>query len=62
MAVAQLVEWLLAIPEILGSKPNIGKAYLPIVHLNRKDANKIKRPGMAHLKKHESGAKFSQSC
>ena len=39
---AQLVEWLLPIPEIRSSIPNIGKIYLPIVHLNRKDKNKEK--------------------
>ena len=40
MVVAQLVERLLPTPDICGSNPNIGKFYLPIVHLNREDRNK----------------------
>ena len=43
--VAQLVVRSLPIPEIQGSNPNIGKFYLPIVHLNRKDENKEKEAG-----------------
>ena len=42
---AQLVEWSLPTPEICGPNPNIGKFYLPIVHLNRKDQNKEKVAG-----------------
>ena len=40
--VAQLVERSLPTPEIRGSNLNIGKFYLPIIHLNRKDKNKGK--------------------
>ena len=42
VAVVQLVAWLLPTPEICGSKPYIGKIYLPIVHFNRKYENKQK--------------------
>ena len=42
MVVAQLVERSLPTPEIPGLNPNIGKFYLPIVHLNRKYKNKEK--------------------
>ena len=48
MVVAQLVEWSLLTPVIRGLNPIIGKFYLPIVHLNRKDKNKEKE---AHLYK-----------
>ena len=44
VVVAQLVKRLLPTPEIRGSNPNIGKFYLPIVNLNRKDENKEKEP------------------
>ena len=43
VVVAQLVERSLLTPEVRGLNPNIGKFYLPIVHLNRKDKNKEKR-------------------
>ena len=45
VVVAQLVKRLLPTPEIRGSNPNIGKFYLPIVNLNRKDENKEKVAG-----------------
>ena len=45
MVVAQLVERWLTTPEIHGSNLNIGKFYLPIVNLNRKDENKEKEAG-----------------
>ena len=51
VVVAQLVERLLPTPEIRFLNLNIGKLFPPVVHLNRKDKNKEKRPGMAHLKK-----------
>ena len=44
-----MVERSLPTPEICGSNPNIGKFYLPIVHLNRKVKNKEREAGMAHL-------------
>ena len=37
-----MVERSLPTPEIRGSNPIIGKFDLPIVHLNRKDKNKVK--------------------
>ena len=43
--VAQLVERSVLTPEIRGSNPNIGKSYLPIVHLNRKDEIEEKEAG-----------------
>ena len=45
VVVAQLVERLLPTPEIPISNLNIGKLFLPIVHLNRKDKNKEKEAG-----------------
>ena len=51
MVVAQLVKRLLPTPEIRGSNPNIGKFYLPIVNLNRKDENKEKVAGNGPSKK-----------
>ena len=45
VVVAQLVERLLPTPEIRSSNPNIGKFYLPIVHLNIKDKTKEKEAG-----------------
>ena len=52
VVVAQLVEWLLPIPEVRFSNPVIGKIYWIFVYcqLYWKDENKKKRPGMAHLK------------
>ena len=44
MAVAQLVERSLPIPEICGLNPTIVRIYLPIV--NRKDENKEKEAGI----------------
>ena len=49
---AQLVERSLPIPEICGSNPVIGKILstnLSTNWKNRKDENKEKRTGMAHL-------------
>ena len=40
-----MLEQSISTPEICGSNPNIGKFYLPIVHLNRKDENKEKEAG-----------------
>ena len=45
LVVAQLVEGWLTASEIHGSNPTIGKFYLPIVNLNRKDKNKEKEAG-----------------
>ena len=45
VVVTQLVEGLLPTPEIRGSNPNIGKFYLSIVNLERKDKNKEKEAG-----------------
>ena len=44
MVVAQFLDRSRLTPEIRGSNPNIGKFYLPIVNLNRKDENKEKEP------------------
>ena len=53
---AQLVERSLPIPEVLSSKPVIGKIY--IEHLStlnsKKDEKRKKKPGMAHLKNRDS--------
>ena len=54
MVVAQLVEWVLPIPEVRGSNPAIGKIYIEhlfLVNCIEKIKIKKKRPGMAHLKK-----------
>ena len=40
-----MVELSLPTPEICGLNPNIGKFYLPIVNLNRKDKNIEKEAG-----------------
>ena len=54
MVVAQLVEWLLPIPEVHSSNPVIGKSLFYIEHLftvNCVLKRQKKRPGMAFLKK-----------
>ena len=45
VGVAQLLERPLLWPEIRSSNPNIGKFYLPIVHLNINFKNKEKEAG-----------------
>ena len=40
-----MLEQSISTPEICGSNPNIGKFYLPIVQLNRKDENEEKEAG-----------------
>ena len=45
VVVAQLVEGSLPTPETRGSNVNIGKFYLPIVHLEGKEENKEKVAG-----------------
>ena len=51
VVVAQLVEWSLLTLEIRSSNPNICKISSTNCKLNRKDKNKEKVAGMAHLKK-----------
>ena len=51
MVVAQLVEWLLLIPEARGSNPAIGKNWYWTFTVNCIEKKKIKkkRPGMANF-------------
>ena len=53
VVVAQLVEWLLPMPEVCGLNPVFGKKlYLTfIVNCIEKTKIKKKRPGMTHFKK-----------
>ena len=53
MVVVQLVEWLLPIPEVCGSNPDIGNILYWIFTVNCIEKTKIKEkwPRMAHLKK-----------
>ena len=53
---AQLVEWLLLIPEVRSSTPDIGKIYIEhlfvylfIINCIEKMKINKKRPGMAHF-------------